>query len=188
VSGLNDAGEIVGYTASSLLDESQGFMANIHGPLPDPSNGTTTEISVPGSEGTFPSAINAGQTVVGCSFANDLYQDFVRNPDGSMATLNLPGTTPSCLPAFSALGVFNVNPVSITINDQGIITGYYINQNKVPLGFVRYANGSVVTFGQPEATQTIPTGINDRGVITGYDSTGSVTRGFIRETWLLIEK
>jgi hypothetical protein len=179
VSALNDAGEIVGYTTSDMFDASQGFMANIHGPLPDSFNGTTTEISVPGSEGTFPTAINAGQTVVGCSFANNLYQDFVRNPDGSMAALNLPGTTPSCLPAFSALGVFNVNPTSITINDQGIITGYYINQNKVPRGFVRYGNGRVVTFGQPEATQTIPTGINNGGVITGYDSNGSVTRGFI---------
>jgi hypothetical protein len=179
VSALNDSGEIVGYTTSDMFDESQGFMANIHGPLPDPSNGTTTEISVPGSEGTFPTAINAGQTVVGCSFGNNHYQDFVRNPDGSITTLNLPGVTPSCLPAGSALGVFNVNPVSITINDQGIITGYYINRNNVPRGFVRYGNGKVVTFGQPGATQTIPTGINNGGVITGYDSNGSGTRGLI---------
>jgi hypothetical protein len=181
VSALNDAGEIVGYTTSGAFDASQGFMANIHGPLPDPTNGTTTEIFVPGSEGTFPTAINAGGTVVGCSFANNLYQDFIRNPDGSMAPLRLPGTTPSCLPGFSALGVFNVNPVSITINNQGLITGYYLNRNNVSRGFVRYGNGKVVAFGHPLATQTIPTGINNSGMIVGYESNGTVTRGFIRE-------
>jgi hypothetical protein len=138
-------------------------------------------ISVPGSEGTFPTAINADETVVGCSYANNVYQDFVRYPDGAIATLNLPGTTPSCLPGFSSLGVFNVNPTSITVNDQGTITGYYINKNKVPRGFVRYEDGKLITFGHPEATQTIPTGINNYGVITGYDSKGSVTKGFIRE-------
>jgi hypothetical protein len=179
VSALNDAGEIVGYTTSDMFDASQGFMANIHGPLPDMFNGTTTEISVPGSEGTFPTAINTGETVVGCSFANNLYQDFIRYPDGSMATVKLPGTTPSCLPAFGTLGIFNLNPTSITINDQGVITGYYLHRNKVPRGFVRYGNGRVVTFGQPGATQTIPTGINNGGVITGYDSNGAVTQGLI---------
>jgi hypothetical protein len=184
VTGLNDAGEIVGYTSSELLDASHGFLINIHAPLPNPIDDTgVTAISVPGSEGTFPTAINADETVVGCSFANNVYQDFVRYHDGVIETLNLPGTSPSCLPDFSAvaLGVFNVNPTSITINNQGTITGYYINQNKVSRGFVRYVDGKVVTFGHLEATQTIPTGINNCGVITGYSSQGSVTRGFIRE-------
>ena len=77
--------------------------------------------------------------------------------------------------------MFNVNPTSITLNDQGTITGYYINEKKVPRGFVRFDDGKVITFGHPEATQTIPTGINNCGVITGYYSEGSVTLGFIRE-------
>jgi hypothetical protein len=182
VTGLNDSGEIVGYTTSFLLDESGGFLINIHAPLPNPIDETgVTSISVPGSEGTFPTAINGDETVVGCSFANNVYQDFVRYHDGVIEALNLPGTIPSCLPGFGVLGVFNVNPTSITINSQGIITGYYINQDKVSRGFVRYVDGKVVTFGHPEATQTIPTGINNCGVITGYSSQGSVTRGFIRE-------
>jgi hypothetical protein len=182
VTGLNNAGEIVGYSTSFLLDGSQGFLINSHAPLPSPVDGNgAMGISVPGSEGTFPTAINSDETVVGCSYANNVYQDFVRYPDGAIATLNLPGTTPSCLPGFSSLGVFNVNPTSITVNDQGTITGYYINENKVPRGFVRYEDGKLITFGHPEATQTIPTGINNYGVITGYDSKGSVTKGFIRE-------
>jgi hypothetical protein len=182
VTGLNDAGDIVGYTSSAYLDQSGGFLINIHAPLPNPIDETgVTGIGVPGSEGTFPTAINADETVVGCSFANNVYQDFVRYHDGTIETLNLPGTIPSCLPDFGAPGVFNVNPTSITINNQGTITGYYINQDKVSRGFVRYAGGKVVTFGHPEATQTIPTGINNCGMITGYSSQGSVTRGFIRE-------
>jgi hypothetical protein len=184
VTGLNDAGEIVGYTSSSMLDQSGGFLIDIHAPLPNPVDETgVTGISVPGSEGTFPTAVNRDETVVGCSFANNAYQDFVRYHDGSIETLNLPGTIPSCLPDFSAvaLGIFNVNPTSITINNEGTITGYYIDQYKVSRGFVRYVDGKVVTFGHPEATQTIPTGINNCGMITGYSSQGSVTRGFIRE-------
>ena len=103
MTGLNDAGEIVGYTTSYLLDVSQGFLINIHAPLPDPIDDTgVTAISVPGSEATFPTAINADETVVGCSFANNVYQDFVRYHDGVIETLNIPGTIPSCLPAFGA--------------------------------------------------------------------------------------
>jgi hypothetical protein len=184
VTGLNDAGEIVGYASSFLLDQSGGFLLNIHDPLPDPIDETgVTRIYVPGSEGTFPTAVNGDETVVGCSFANNAYQDFVRDHDGSIQTLNLPGTIPSCLPDFSTVapGIFNVSPTSITINNEGTITGYYIDQNKVSRGFVRYVDGKVVTFGHPEATQTIPTGINNCGMITGYSSRGSVTRGFIRE-------
>jgi hypothetical protein len=182
VTGLNDAGEIVGYfTTDGAFDTSQGFQANIHGPAPSPSNNAATEISVPGSEGTFPTAINAEETVVGCSFANNIYQDFIRYHDGVLQPLTLPGTTPSCLPGFSSLGIFNVNPTSISINNEGTVVGYYLTQRKVPRGFVRSRGGNVVTFGSPEATQTRPTGINPRGVITGYDTQGSVTRGFLRE-------
>ena len=181
VTGLNDAGDIVGYWTSYMLDQSLGYLINIHAPLPDPLDESgVTAISVPGSEGTFPTAINGDETVVGCSFGNNVYQDFVRYHDGAIETLNLPGTIPSCLPNFGAPGVFNVNPTSITINNEGTITGYYINQAKVSRGFVRSVDGKIVTFGRPEATQTIPTGINNCGVIIGYSSRGSVTRGFIR--------
>ena len=95
MTGLNNAGKIVGYSTSFLLDASQGFLINSHAPLPSPvdSNGAMG-ISVPGSEATFPTAINADETVVGCSFANNVYQDFVRYHDGAIPTLNIPGTTP----------------------------------------------------------------------------------------------
>jgi hypothetical protein len=182
VTGLNDAGEVVGYsTSDGTIYTMQGFQANIHGPVPSPGNTAATEISVPGSEGTFPTGINAEGTVVGCSFANNVYQDFIRNSDGVLETLTLPGTTPSCLPGFSSYEIFNVNPTSISINSEGTVTGSYLNQQNIPRGFVRFPDGKLATFGDLEATQTLPTGINQRGVITGYDSQGSITRGFILE-------
>jgi hypothetical protein len=181
VTGLNDGGEIVGYTSSESVGQSQGFLINSQGPLPSPVDNTgVTAISVSGSTGTFPTAINADETVVGCYFANNVYQDFVYQ-NGVIETLNIPGTIPSCLPGFSGLGIFNVNPTSITVNDRGTITGYYTNTAKASVGFVLFADGKLITFDHPGSTQTIPTSINNRDVIAGYYSRGSEIVGFIRE-------
>ena len=181
VTGLNDGGEIVGFYTDGPVNTSTGFLINSQAPLPSPVDDTgLTGISVSGSTGTFPTAINADETVVGCYFANNVYQDFVYQ-NGVIETLNIPGTIPSCLPGFSGLGIFNVTPSSITVNDQGTITGYYTNTAKASVGFVRFADGKLITFSHPGSTQTIPTSINNGDVITGYYSRGSDIVGFIRE-------
>jgi len=181
VTGLNASGAIVGYESSGqgIYD---GFLWDGQGPLPSPASSTgLTGIVVPGSTSTFPTALNAEETVVGCYTENGLYYDFVRYPDGVIETLNIPGTIPGCLANSGPLGIFEVNPQSITINDLGTITGYYTNAAKVSRAFVRFEDGTLITFHHPGSRQTIPTGINNCDAITGYYSEGTAIVGFIRE-------
>ena len=60
--------------------------------------------------------------------ANNVYHGFLRSPEGKFTTFDAPGanTTPG-----SYSGTF---PVSI--NDQGAITGYYLDTNNVNHGFL----------------------------------------------------
>ncbi len=179
--GLNASGAVVGYTSSQSLDLAQGFLWDGQNPLPSPvSNAGLTAISVNGSTGTFPTAINADGTVVGCYATNGVYQDFVRSPDGTMTTLNIPGTVPGCIANFTP-GFFNVVPESVSINDRGTIIGYYTNRAKVPVAFVRFENGNFTTFDRRGSKQTIPTSISNSDVIIGYFSQGREVVGFIRE-------
>ena len=151
-------------------------------PPPSPvSNAGVTGIVVPGSTGTFPTALNADETVVGCYTVSGVYYDFVRDPDGVISTLNIPGTVPGCIASFNFPVEILVVPQSITLNDQGTITGYYTNTAKASVGFVQFPDGKLITFSHPGSTQTIPTSINDGDVITGYYSRGSEIVGFIRE-------
>jgi hypothetical protein len=179
--GLNASGAIVGYTSSQSIDFAQGFLWDGQGPPPSPvSSAGVTTIDVTGSTGTFPIGINADGAVVGCYSENDVYQDFVRDSDGVITTLTLPGTAPNCV-ANATQGLYNVPFPSVILNDQGTITGYYTNAAKVPVSFVRLENGKFTTFDRRGSKQTIPTAINTDGVIIGYFSQGREVVGFIRE-------
>lgn len=61
--------------------------------------------------------------------ADNVYHGFLRNPDGTFTTFDAPHANTS-VGSFS--GTF---PVSI--NDQGVITGYYLDANNVNHGFLR---------------------------------------------------
>jgi hypothetical protein len=179
--GLNASGAVIGYTSSDTLNFAQGFLWNGQNPPPSPvSDAGVTSISVEGSTGTFPTAINADGTVVGCYAANGVFQDFVRYPDGTITTLNVPGTVPGCMAKFTPW-FFNVVPQSVSINDRGTIIGYYTNAVKVPIAFVRFENGQLNTFDRRGSKQTVPTSINNDDVIIGYFSQGQEVVGFIRE-------
>jgi cell envelope opacity-associated protein A len=61
--------------------------------------------------------------------ANNVYHGFLRTPDGKFTTFEAPGAdrTPGSLNGTFPYG----------INDQGVITGYYLDANNVSHGFVR---------------------------------------------------
>ena len=182
VTGLNAGGAIVGYDSSQSINVAQGFLWDGQGPLPSPvSSAGVTGIVVPGSTGTFPTALNAEETVVGCYTVDSVYYDFVRAPDGVITTLNVPGTVPGCIASFNFPVEIVVVPQSITLNDEGTITGYYTNTAKASVGFVQFPDGKLITFSHPGSTQTIPTSINNGDVITGYYSRGAEIVGFLRE-------
>jgi hypothetical protein len=177
--GLNASGAIVGYASSQSLSLAEGFLWEGQGPIPNPGGGFTP-ITVSGSTGTFPTGINAHGTIVGCYAAGGLYQDFVRNRDSVVTTLDIPGTVPDCIATFTP-GFIAVAPQSVIVNDQGTIAGYSTEAAQIASGFIRLEDGKVTTFNYPGSKQTIPTSINNCDVITGYYSRGQEILGFIRE-------
>ena len=61
--------------------------------------------------------------------ANNVYHGFLRSPEGTFTTFEAPG-------ADTTAGNFN-GTFPISINDWGVITGYYIDANNVLHGFLR---------------------------------------------------
>jgi hypothetical protein len=61
--------------------------------------------------------------------ANNVYHGFLRTPEGKLTTFEAPG-------ADTTAGDFN-GTFAYSINDQGVITGYYIDANNVSHGFLR---------------------------------------------------
>jgi hypothetical protein len=179
--GLNAGGAVVGYDSSQSLSLAEGFLWDGQGSLPT-FGGDFTQIIVPGSTGTFPTAVNAQETVVGCYAVGSSYQDFVHYRYGVIKTLAIPGTAPACIAGFTlASGLFNVLPPSVTISNQGTITGYYSNAANDSIAFVLFEDGTMLSFNYPGSKQTVPTSINDHDVIVGYYSAGADIAGFIRE-------
>jgi hypothetical protein len=177
---VNAGGSVIGYASSESILFAQGFLWDGQGPPPDPFSSNFTTITVPNSTGTFPTGINAEETIVGCYSSAGVYYDFVRHHDGVYTTLDVPGTVPACVISGRNLGFFDVDPPAITINDEGAVTGYFTNAAKVTTGFFRCRRGNVKTFSHPGATLTMPTSINNLNAITGYYTKGSETKGFIR--------
>jgi hypothetical protein len=62
--------------------------------------------------------------------SNNVYHGFIRTPDGKFVTFDAPGAdlTP---------GDFN-GTFPVSLNDWGVLTGYYTDSNNVPHGFLRF--------------------------------------------------
>jgi hypothetical protein len=188
--GLNASGAVLGYASSESILYAQGFLWSGQGPVPSPVSGTATSISVSGSMGTFPTGINGGGVIVGCYSINTnpvfaplalTYFDFWREPDGTITTLSVPGTVPSCLANVDELtGVTIVSPATIFINHEDTIVGTYMNAAHMPAGFIQKKDGKLRTFTHPNASMTMPTAVNNRDVVIGYFAQGTQIKGFIR--------
>jgi hypothetical protein len=113
--------------------------------------------------GTFAEGINNFGAVTGYYVdVNDVYHGFLRRPEGGFTTFEAPGadTTP---------GSFN-GTTPISINDLGVMTGYYTDATGYAHGFLRTPDGSYTTFEAPGAGGygSIPIGINLEGAVVGY--------------------
>jgi predicted membrane protein len=132
--GINREGVIAGaYTDASNV--THGFVR-----APD---GIITTFDVPGAgtggnQGTLPTGflgINPKGTITGGYVdANNVTHGFVRAPDGTITTFDVPGAgtvaSPGIFPGTFPLG----------INAEGAITGYYIDASNVGHGFLRTAH------------------------------------------------
>jgi hypothetical protein len=140
-------------------------------------NGEASFISfkVPAARSTYPMAINSSMTVAGYYLVTTTEaRGFIRTADGMIDT-------------FGVAGAVWTEPESI--NTAGDITGLYETTAVAPgnqtQGFLRYADGRILTFDPPTQAGNAPTGfpvsINDfddiAGTVYNYNST---SYGFTR--------
>jgi hypothetical protein len=112
--------------------------------------------------------------------SNNVSHGFLHSPEGEFITVDAPG-------ASSAAGTFDGTFPS-SINNDGTITGNFIDSKDLNHGFLRSPTGEFITFDASGAKSvpaagygTVPESINDVGAITGhYIDVRDVTRGFLR--------
>ena len=92
---------------------------------------------------------------------NNVFHGFLRSPDGKFTSFESPGadTTPN-----DFNGTF-----AQSINDRGVIAGYYADATGLTHGFVRSADGAFTAFDVTDAVNgSFPIYLNDAGAIVGY--------------------
>ena len=154
-----------------------------HGFLRAP-NGTITMFDAPNagtgpSQGTFVFTgycLSPAGAIAGASLdSSNVYHGFLRAPDGTMTTFDVPGAGTGPLQGTLPLG----------INQAGTIEGDYIDSSDVHHGFVRDSDGTITTFDVPGAGTgpgqgTAAQGINASGTVTGeYVDASDVNHGFV---------
>ena len=193
---INASGSVVGYWSESgnqvgFLSHPDGFWEPFDVPLKlGQDDYVTSEVTTPESinaDGAIAGWYNAFiQTcLLGCDNPTTAAGGFVLSPDGVTTLFNPPGTLvtfPVIDSFFGEIPLFSF-PRSISINQEGSITGSYVDTAGVQHGFVRNPYGTLATFDPPEGNQTTATSINDGGAIAGfyhYHAGGGPPVGFIR--------
>jgi hypothetical protein len=123
---------------------------------------------------------NRGATTGNYVDSNNVSHGFLRGPGGEFTTFDAPG-------ASSAQGSFN-GTFPTSINDEGTVTGNYIDSNGLNHGFLRSPGGEFTTFDAPGTSSvaafgfgTFPESMNNAGAITGhYTDVSNVIHGFVR--------
>ena len=166
--GLNSRGETCGF-----YFDSKGKVF----PFIRKASGVIISFDPLKSKLTFCTWISDARIAVGCALTSDSCYGFVRDPAGTVTTLNVP---------YSNLGKAGTQPNAIS--SSSVITGLFGDSNNVVHGFVRSADGVFSEFDAPGAGSTpgsyqgtTPESINSPGEIAGYlvDS-NQVSHGFIR--------
>jgi prophage DNA circulation protein len=110
--------------------------------------------------------------------ASGVNHGFLLLPDNNIGVINVPGAGTN--------GHYGQGTVANSINDAGLISGYYLDAHNVFHGFVRAADAIITTFDAKGAATgfkmgTLASSINSAGVITGtFMTPDSVTHGFVR--------
>src|SRR2546430_5719538 len=151
---------------------------------------TIITFDVPTSTETLPFAINPARQITGTyetyDGTNHNAHGFLRQPDGSFITFDVPGG------AADLQGIH-----ALAINQAGQITGYYKDASSTPpsgcpacftrRGFLRQRDGTIITFAVPDAGTnngqgTFPRAINSSGQITGeYFDANNHIHAFLRQ-------
>jgi hypothetical protein len=172
---INATGTVAGnYNAGggSAPDLFRGFIRD--------ASGAITTFEAPGAgtgpgQGTFTAiatALNSEGAVTGNYLdASNVYHGYVRVPNGTISTFDVPGAGTG-----SGQGT---SPAAI--NPEGSITGSYQDANNASHGFVRYPFAVIISFDIPGAANTFPGAISSSGIITGaYVDASGAYHGFFR--------
>jgi len=104
--------------------------------------------------------------------ANVVPHGFLRSPEGKFTVFDAPG---------SGQGYFlDQGTVPYSINDAGVITGQFEDSSQSFHGFIRYRDGSFITFDVPNAVGTVPWDINLEGTTAGIYFDANGFHGFVR--------
>jgi hypothetical protein len=177
---------VFGTIAGGYEDNRGNFVA--HGILRG-ADGTPTTYEVPGAgtglyQGTgcpgCTRAVNIWGAVTGYYIdPSNVVHGYVRSASGKFTTYDVPGAGPQGINCYA--------DCSVGMNDEGAITGYYLDANNVNHGFLRSPEGKVTSFDAPGADTTpndyngtFPVSINDLGAVTGYYvDANNVIHGFL---------
>ena len=146
-----------------------------------PNAGTTSVPECAPFCGTQPLANNDEGAIVGTyTDAQVVPHGFLRTPSGHFVSFDAPG---------AGLGAnLDEGTVAVAINDFGVIAGQFEDANITFHGFIRYPDGSFVTFNAPGAGAvpgqgqgTLAYSLNLEGTTAGiyFDASG-IQHGFVR--------
>jgi hypothetical protein len=144
VLGINNKGDLVGVAGTHILHPFVSI------------NGVISHFTYPGASRTLSYGIAADDTIVGIHAKHGNVSGFLRGPGGQFESLRIPGAT--------ATYVYGINNASHSI------VGTYSTPT-LGHGFVYDYTTDVITtvdYPDPNATDTVVTGINSHGVIVGY--------------------
>jgi len=172
------------------------------------SHGTITEIKPQGSQATIVAGISADGTIAGWYFQPPTNHGFLRDPKGTITTLDvgistivygisptgsIVGTQPSQAFVRDAKGtvtIFNVagsiGTLPSSINQSEEIAGIWFDVSSKSHGFVRSPQGTITSFDPaPGVTgfNTLPS-INRDGVVVGSYFTGSYITGYVLHSFV----
>jgi hypothetical protein len=116
---------------------------------------------------TFPHRIDATGRIAGTVLsAGQVYDGFVRNADGSIVLVSVPGS---------------ISTDFVTLAGAGRIAGRFSDSSYAEHGFIGLVGGPYSTFDVPGAKSTSPTAANSFGEITGvWSDSAGVQHGFMR--------
>ena len=126
-------------------------------------------ITFPGAVNTYGDFVNAAGAVVGSYVdADGMFHGFIRNPDGSFTTIDLPNMT--------NLSYLFVN----TITDLGVIGFRAKVANDILRSYILLPDGILFEVRFPDSIITVVRNVNQDGSIIGYyDSTDGRRLGFV---------
>jgi hypothetical protein len=169
VTGINDAGDVVGYFLDSQTNTTRGFARGHDG------NIIVFDAATAGAtpKSTQPVAVNAAGDVAGIVYdaRRPFFHSFFRDAQGDITVFDV-----------SQCAICHIYTLAVAINNSDVITGYTQDEfGSLHTGFARDAQGNIMAFAPiPKGSQ--PTSINERGDIAGVTSPGfHVDRGFVRD-------